>query len=497
MAATPPRITVFEKRTLSHRVRAAVTVAFVTAIYSWKFAYLQQAPKSRESSLTREDRRTFRLRRRFVAGATAGYIASKYSLAEAASRRLDFIYADLCAAWSNFLIAADAATDTKGLSRADSSHLLRLCFDAMFEPVEALASDQVRSIVTARYLAVFQLPYVRQSQPSRFPGGPDFRLERYAVRMASDIGDDIAKLCRCPFAERFQDAFQGAVELFFTRTLDLMAGQLATLDQSRVDDEHHWGWYKDVLQNKFTNVLLSPISLFVNPGARRNPEETMRECFRLISLNFFHRQVLDDLLDFDEDLESFTANSLIYILVSQGRVSAVAAQGNPCEESAAALRRELDRSGLLIPEFQIEPGSETFEQAEWAQSGKAPCKPDSVTALVRRALINKPGDKAMPLEELLQQCQRRKKALLDAWAARDLRAVTEIVEGSGVAARILDGITARADRREIEQRLERLLDDPGIREIMYVYYSRTLRTYEKCVRKWRSRGADPRTQTTG
>jgi hypothetical protein len=87
--------------------------------------------------------------------------------------------------------------------------------------------------------------------------------------------------------------------------------------------------------------------------------------------------------------------------------------------------------------------------------------------------------------------------LLDAWAARDLRAVTEIVEGSGVAARILDSITARADRREIEQRLERLLDDPGIREIMYVYYIRTLRTYEKCLRKWRSRGAGPQTQMAG
>jgi hypothetical protein len=492
MGATPPRITVFEQRTLSHRARAAVTVAFVTAIYSWKFACLQQAPKS----LTRQDRRRFRLRRRFVAGATAGYIASKYSLAEAGSRRMNFIYADLCAAWSNFLVAADAATDAKGLSKADTRHLLRLCFDAMFEPVEARASDRVRSAVTARYLEVFQFPYDGRSQPGSVPDGPDFRLERYAVRMASDIGKDIAELCRCPFAEHFQDAFQGALQLFFTRTLDLMAGQLATLDQSCLDNEHHWGWYKDVLQNKFTNVLLAPISLFVNPGARRNPEETMRECFRLISLNFFHRQVLDDLLDFDEDLASFTANSLVYILVSQGRVADAAAQDNTFEDGVA-MCRELSRFGLLAPEFQIEPGSDVLEQSEWAQSGKSPCTPGSVAALVRCALSNGPSEETSSLQELFAQCLRRKKALLDAWAARDLRAVTEIVEGSGVAARILDGITARADRHEIEQRLERLLDDPGIREIMYVYYIRTLRTYEKCVRKWRSRHAGPQIQPAG
>jgi hypothetical protein len=222
----------------------------------------------------------------------------------------------------------------------------------------------------------------------------------------------------------------------------------------------------------------------------------MREGFRLIGLNFFHRQVLDDLLDFDEDLASFTANSLIYILVSQGRVAAVAAQGNPSEDGVA-MRRELSRFGLLVPEFQIEPSFEALEEAEGAQSGKAPCKPDRVAALVGRALINKPSDKAMPLEELLGRCRRRKTALLDAWARRDLRAVTEIVEESGVATRILDSIAARADRREIEQRLERLLDDHGIREIMYVYYIRTLRTYEKCERKWRARGVDPQTQTAG
>jgi hypothetical protein len=148
-------------------------------------------------------------------------------------------------------------------------------------------------------------------------------------------------------------------------------------------------------------------------------------------------------------------------------------------------------------EFQIELGSEALEEAERIRSGKPPGKPGSVTALVRSALINRPGDRAMPLQELLGQCLRRKTALLDAWARRDLRAVTEIVEQSGVAARILDSIAARADRGGIEQGLERLLDDHGVREIMHVYYIRTLRTYERCVRKWRSRGADPQIQATG
>jgi hypothetical protein len=95
----------------------------------------------------------------------------------------------------------------------------------------------------------------------------------------------------------------------------------------------------------------------------------------------------------------------------------------------------------------------------------------------------------MTFDNLLKQSLRRKTALLDAWARRDRPGVTEIVDRSGVAARILDSITARRDRK-IEQALEQLLDDQGIREIMYVYYIHTLRTYQKCVRKWELRGVD-------
>ncbi len=79
--------------------------------------------------------------------------------------------------------------------------------------------------------------------------------------MASEMGKDIAILWDSHFAASFPNSFRGALHQFFTRTLNLMAG-ISTLDRSSVDDEHDWGWYKDVLHNKFMNVLLSPISLF-------------------------------------------------------------------------------------------------------------------------------------------------------------------------------------------------------------------------------------------
>jgi hypothetical protein len=144
-----------------------------------------------------------------------------------------------------------------------------------------------------------------------------------------------------------------------------------------------------------------------------------------------------------------------------------------------------------MPEFQIGLDCRALKKSEGTDSGESFCKPGQVEALVRSSLINRPSDQAMPFDDLLKQSLRRKAALLDAWTRRDRRAVTEIVERSGVAARILASITARRDRNEIQGALQELLGDEGIREVMHVYYVRTMRTYERCARTWRLRGSEP------
>ncbi len=223
----------------------------------------------------------------------------------------------------------------------------------------------------------------------------------------------------------------------------------------------------------------------------------MRECFYLINRNFFHRQVLDDLMDFDEDLSNHTANSLIYILVSQGQIAAAAAGDDPpCDE--AAILRELARSGLLAPEFPIEPGSELHDDNESeAHGNRPPCQPGSVAALVRTSLVNRSSDRAMPLGDLLAECRRRKTALRDAWVEQDHPCSNRNRRAQRHCRAYPRRHCRSTTQGEIEQALERLLDDEGIREFMYVYYSRTLRTYQRCLRKWRSRDAGPSIHASG
>lgn len=473
-ALSPPRLAVLENLGVPARLRLATTLLFVALVYAWKFHLLQRSLKPPEWFPTRDDSRGLQLRRRFVAGAAAGYVASTEALSHPFWDRRNFIYADLCAFWSNCLIAADATMDLEGLSLDEVRQLFGQSFTAMFAKVEADLPIDIQHRLRARHVAMFG---IETPEVAALPAGPHVRLRRYTLHTASAIGDRISRLV----ALNGGSLFVAMLDQFYSRTLDLMAGQLETYDQSIVDDEHDWGWYRYLMHNKFMNVLLAPIGLFADPAAGLHPEEQMRRAFHLLNRNFFHRQVLDDLTDFDEDLADGVANTLIYILVGQGRLASVLA-GAGRGADAASIRRELDRSGLLVhaatgfddevlPTLDREPGATL---------------PD-MNSLIRVALENRPGDASIPIEDLVGACLRRKAALFDAWSRRDHDVVKAIVEESGVADRILRSIAAGAEQRQIEAGLKQCLERSDIRGFVYAYYLRTLRTYEKCVRQWQGR----------
>jgi hypothetical protein len=278
-------------------------------------------------------------------------------------------------------------------------------------------------------------------------------------------------------------ALAGALEQFYSRTLDLMAAQLETYDQSLVDDEHDFGWYRGLMHRKFMNVLLAPIALFADPAAGLHPEEPMRLAFHLLNRNFLHRQILDDLTDFEEDLANRVANALIYVLVSQGRIASVVAELRGCADDASVMHA-LSRSGLLGNP------AEGFDDDVLPADDRRPNGEQPASAmLVRKALENIPDDAARPLDELVDTCLRRRAALYEAWARRDHAAVTEIVTRSGVADRFLDFIAEGNDQRRIDDALKQCMERSNIAGFVYAYYARTLRTYEKCVEKWRPRTA--------
>jgi hypothetical protein len=463
----PPRLAVLEKGPFRSRFQTFLTAFIVAALYGWRFLRLQRELRAEGGFLDAGEIRALQLRRRFLAGAAAGFVASKDALSHRFGSPMNVVYADLCAYWSNCLIAADAATDLRASSHKDAAVLFAKSFAAMFTPVAANLPADLTQQLRRHHVTALGFDFLASSD---CPAGPAWRFERYTIRMAEEIGRCIARL----LAANDMTCFAGTLHQFYSRTLDLMAGQLAAYEQSIVEEDHDWGWYKPVMHNKFMNVLLAPLTLFADTRTNHYPEPLMRAAFHLLNRTFFHRQVLDDLMDFDEDLDCGIANSLIYILLSQGRVGAAFA--TRCKGGDATIvLQELRRSGLLT-----DPGADE----EGCRRGGAGAVPD-LDACVREVLVNRPADRALALEALASECAARRAALLDAWRRRDHGTVRAVVVRSGVAERILSTIAAGEHLAELENGLRRILREANVYGFVYLYYLRTLRTFERCVEKWR------------
>lgn len=408
-------------------------------------------------------------------GAAAGYIASRYSLGPHGHIRWYLAHADVFAHWSTFLITADAATDVKAVCRASTSELLYHSFGRMLSPFTSILPHNSLSRIGNRYSEVFGKPYQIDNSSPPYPRSREYELENYAVESAFQIGTALNELWLRYSQRGLQEEISTALTSFYLQTLDLMAGQLQSLDQTIVDDDHDWGWYRHILDRKSLNVLLALLSLLVSPVASNDPTGALKKAFFVINRAFFHRQVLDDLLDFEEDLLSGTANSLIYMLVTQGRIAQAFLNRDAVNEEEA-LPHELKRSGL-VPYANLDP----IPPRVPAETNSA--DNDAIAKLVTFALANRAADRRCTIGSLAQTCLSRKTSLVQAWSTQDRAEVRKIVRGSGIAERILSSISGRSNQDEIESALQELGDD-GVNEVMNIFYERTLRTYEKCRRLW-------------
>lgn len=471
----PPRILFFEERRWGTRLRAWFAINVITAVYRVKFWRLQSSIR-KTSALDSGDLARYKLGRRFALGATAGFLAARYSFSPNDGSLRDYLmYADVFSHWSSFLVTADAAMDSKVSPVEASTELLRKCFHALFGAPLAtyplLDTPRIRRL----YFENFRQTLLPQSI-APYPRTSEYKFENYAIEMASIVGNRLCTLAHRHRNSGLQSEFLSCLQDFYERTLSLIAGQLSSLDQMIVDHDHDWGWYRNVLNSKSMNVILALLGLFVSQTPERKPSEKMTTCFYLINQSFFHRQVLDDLLDVEEDICNGAANSLVYMIVSQGRVAACCTG-----EDSLSIRRkialEIGRSQLLASEFTpVTPfGLMHAEALEGIDHGGT-----VVETLIREALTNRAVDRDKPLEELINSCSIRRALLEEAWSQRNWGKVIAVVKESGIAARILASIARRDERTKLESEL-RSLDDDDVREVMGLFYFRTLRTYQKCL----------------
>ncbi len=479
----PPTLEYFQRRRLSEVFYEYGRATVLAGAYRVRFAH---ALGQRYGAVPADARKRLRLARRFAAGGVAGFVAATYALGTEAEAPAKWAYGDVCAFWSTFLLSADGATDIDGLTRDQSRSMLMLCFNRMVAPVLPLLTPAGRLELERLSTEVFGPG--RELAPDASSDGAPGVLRSISEIASSTIGDRLAVLFAMHTRLRTQAKFEAGATAFLVRCLRLVAGQLQSLDQRIVDSDRDWGWYRSIADNKMLNVLLALMPLFVSPK-HREPGKSLEEGFLLLNRTFFHRQILDDLLDFREDVEDRSANALVYMIVGQARLaSALACTPATIDEIRTAIS-EIDRSRLLDREFFVGAEAPRPAEEEWREVSAWQTRGERLRGEVLRfALVNDHSDLALDVERLAPRAVMRGELLINAWQTKDWEDVVRTVVESKVAMRVLRSIALQVDYAEVNREFERL-DDGGLREVLDLVYARMRRTFRKCWAEWQSQGA--------
>jgi hypothetical protein len=484
-----PHLAYFEDMPRGRRLRRDRLVATVAVSSVLPHARIVNRARLRGIPISADEVRRLHLRRMFVAGAAAGFLASRYTNPRVWQPTFHLLHGRFCALWSNWLIAADAAMDEQHLDRRDSLDLLGRGLLAAFSGSARPAAGDLPAALAADFGRLIGQPLAIPPSGLYYPFEPRFRFENFSILLAVELGRVLAEL-RAAYASRTPaGVYACQIGEFRRRFLELVYGQVRSLELARLDDDHDMGWYIEVLDGRFMNVLLAPPALFMALGeAERRREQRLERCFLLTNQLFFHRQVLDDLLDLGADTEEGLAGTLHYLIVSQGRLAErlerLAAPRAMAELPAEARREvvgEVARSWLLPPhawawrQWRAEAGCGA---AEIAAVDGARLGSEQLARLLTYALVNRPEELARPPEDLARQAGERKRRLLAAWKRRSGAEVLAIVRESAVARRILDSIADPRNVAEVQAGLEALGDD-RLKEVVGYFYERTRRTYQR------------------
>jgi hypothetical protein len=413
--------------------------------------------------------------RRYIAGGLGGYIAGKCCYPDAYCRGLWLHYAKLFSHWSNFLLAADGAIDSNTLTRDASSTLLYSLFQVMSGSlVPKLNVSQIESIDRSARKA-FGIPMT--SSGSQLPKFSECRLEWRAAWMAKEVGNDCMLLWKFHKAIGQGEQFKTAIGEFLDKSIELAEGQLNSLDQRLLDYDHDWAWYRAVMNGKTLNVLQALLPLFLGDKASNGcAGQDINRWIVAVNDAFCHRQLLDDLLDFDEDMQQHTANAIQFLIISQGRIAQAADKYFRTGE-VKELALEFQRSFAICPDFAVEfsakdGGSDLTE---------AKCLPENVILdLVRQALVNDPCEHDVSLKEIVEIRLQHATDLIGVWARREYDEVRRIVNSSRIVNRILIGLPRRGpiDRLKSMQACQSM--PPPVR----MFFVRCVRTLNKCRAAW-------------
>jgi hypothetical protein len=255
-----------------------------------------------------EEATHLRLRELFIGGGVTAGLACAYIQGRRGPWIRASTFRHLFSLWANFLILADAASDSRELGRESSAALLRTCRSEILQPM-GWTEEALKSLAGG----LDSFGPETQNAGENLEAGRASRFAQASIALAREFGSTAAS---CLQSTASRQLIRSNSELFLTRLASLLRGQLESLNQFLLEDRYDWAWYRSqVLDAKFANILLGPLVLLARTEIEVARRIDVEKGLLLVNRLYLHRQIMDDLLDVRSDCEDGILGAPAYLLM--------------------------------------------------------------------------------------------------------------------------------------------------------------------------------------
>ncbi len=216
----------------------------------------------------------------------------------------------------------------------------------------------------------------------------------------------------------------------------------------------------------------------------------------LVNSIFYHRQVIDDILDIEADTKENLAGMPTYMIITQGQIAEKI-------HSSLLKLKDFENKGLIdnannenVEILSILSNSHLLDSNFWAWKE---CKfvlglsvknfdsinPTEITisqleCCIKYALTNTKSDLILPLDTILNRAIDFKQKLQEFWINKQYDKVIKVIFESNVVFRIFDTIFDYRHIEEIESSLNEL-EDIHCKRALRLFYNHSRRSYQQAV----------------
>lgn len=174
---------------------------------------------------------------------------------------------------------------------------------------------------------------------------------------------------------------------FLKRAIELLHGQLNSLQQKDFNFEKDLPWYvNEISDNKNLNFYLAPLELYPFSNETDKNFQYLKSSFLKLNKCYFNWQFLDDIVDIYSDSDNKVIGFAGFVLISQGKIAEKIISKSNMRNNIEELKTELKKS-LLI---------------DWDLNHIEFRSNDSIDSLIRKAFCNSSKEHGLPLKKLLK-----------------------------------------------------------------------------------------------